>query len=82
MFIISFPSFLSLEFIERVCHATEILNKTLVEFYEFQEAFHFFYLGWGFLFFDYLDFIVFHLDFFSFNYYFQNRYLLDIKVTL
>ena len=82
MFIIPFSFIIFLELIERFCYVTEILYKVLIEVYKFQKAFHFFYLGKGFLLFDYLDFIVFHLNFSSSNYYSQYRYLFNIKVAL
>ena len=48
---------------------TEVLDKALVEICKLQEAFHFIYLSRSFLFFDSLDFVIFHL-YFSSNYYF------------
>ena len=49
---------------------TKILNKPSVDIHKPQEAFNFFYLGGSFLFLDYFDFIVLHLDLSSLNYYF------------
>ena len=60
---------LSLDFIMRFYYVIEILDKVLIKVCKSQEAFYFFYLSRSFLFFDCLDFIVFHLDFSSSNYY-------------
>ena len=61
---------------------TEILNKALIEVCKFQETFYLFYLGRNFSISDCLNYVVFHLDFFFSNYYFQYRYFLDIEVAL
>ena len=42
-----FHSFFLFELVERFCHITEAFDKSLVKVCKPQEAFYFFYLGWG-----------------------------------
>ena len=80
LFFFPFPIFLVFKFVKRFHHMTEVPNKLSVEICKFQKAFHFFYLGRGFLFLDCLDFIGFHLYLFSPNDYSQNRNFFHVKI--